>query len=84
MKKLLILILTVFMIFTQSFAFLDDNNYYWASDAVDKWSGKGYISGYPDGTFRGNNYITRAEVISVINKLNNSDTSVSKRASKDI
>lgn len=84
MKKLLILIFTIFIFITQSFAFSDTNNFFWANKAIDKWSLNGYISGYPDGTFKGNNNITRAEVISVINKLNNSDTKVSKRAGKDV
>lgn len=84
MKKILILAFVFCMFISNSFAFLDDNNFGWAKDAVNKWSLKGYVSGYPDGTFRGNQYITRAEVIAIINKLNNSSVVVSKRPSKDI
>ena len=31
----------------------------------------GWISGYPDGTFRPNNTITRAEVTSIVNRMLN-------------
>ena len=84
MKKFLIFMICNFIFISTSFAFYDDSNFIWAKDAIDKWSAKEYVSGYPDGTFRGNNNITRAEVISIINKLNNSDTEVTKRASKDV
>jgi len=30
---------------------------------------KGYIAGYEDGTFRPDNYITRAETIKILNKI---------------
>lgn len=84
MKKSFMLFLIMFIFVTKSFAFSDSNSYYWANDAINRWYTRGYISGYPDGTFGGNNYITRAEVISIINKLNNSQTEVSKRPSKDV
>jgi len=84
MKKILILLLIFFMFNSSALAYSDNSEFLWAKDAIDKWSSKGYISGYPDGTFRGNNYITRAEVISIINKLNNANIKVDKRAGKDV
>ncbi len=84
MKKLLIAILMLNIFCQASFAFTDTSSFLWAKDAVDKWSLGGYVSGYPDGSFRGNKFITRAEVISVINRLNNSDVAVKKRPSKDV
>lgn len=84
MKRFFIFAFIVFIFVSTSFAFSDDANFSWANDAIDKWSSKGYVSGYPDGTFRGNNYITRAEVIAIINKLNNSKVIINKRAGKDI
>lgn len=84
MKKFFILLFVFCIFISNSFAFSDDNSFIWAKDAVNKWSLKGYVSGYPDGTFRGNQYITRAEVIAIINKLNNSSVVASKRPSKDI
>ncbi len=84
MKKLLITVLMLNIFCQVSFAFTDISSFLWAKEAIDKWSLSGYVSGYPDGSFRGNNFITRAEVISVINKLNNSETVVKKRPSKDV
>lgn len=84
MKKLVLIIFTLFIFISPSFAFIDQNEYLWANNAVNKWNQKGYISGYPDGTFRGNASITRAEVLSIVNKINNSDIEVNKRAGKDI
>lgn len=37
---------------------------------ISEYSEKGYVSGYPDGTFRPNNTITRAEVAALIKKIN--------------
>ncbi len=83
MKKI-ILFLSLFILTSTSFAFTDVKPNYWASRAITKWSNSGYLSGYPDGTFRGNNNITRAEMVSVINRLNNSKVETSKREAKDI
>ena len=83
MKKI-ILFLSLFILTSTSFAFTDVKSNYWASKAITRWSNSGYLSGYPDGSFRGNNNITRAEMISVINKLDNSKIKTSKRESKDI
>src|SRR5690606_35797602 len=38
----------------------------WHSDAIEAVSRKGLFKGYPDGTFRPNQPITRAELASVI------------------
>lgn len=36
---------------------------------IAKCCNAGLISGYPDGTFRGQNYITRAEVVTMLNRV---------------
>src|SRR5665647_2186753 len=41
---------------------------HWANQQVSKWVDSGYISGYPDGTFKPDNSITRAEFITLVNK----------------
>ncbi len=41
---------------------------HWANDVINKLSAQGYISGYPDGTFKPNNNITRAEFATVLVK----------------
>jgi len=41
----------------------------YAKDSVSALVEKGYIAGYEDGTFRPDNYITRAETIKILNKI---------------
>ena len=40
---------------------------HWAAEYVDRAAQAGWIKGYPDGTFRPDDYITRAEAISLVN-----------------
>ncbi len=42
---------------------------HWAEAAINQAYANGRINGYPDGTFRPNNHITRAEAVTVFNKL---------------
>ncbi len=48
--------------------FPDVNQNGWDAPAINYAAAKGWISGSPDGTFRPNSYITRAEAITVVNK----------------
>lgn len=41
----------------------------WAREQISDWLQKGLISGYPDKTFRPDDKISRAEFVSVINKI---------------
>ncbi|NLV76532.1 MAG: S-layer homology domain-containing protein, partial [Tissierellia bacterium] len=41
---------------------------HWAQDEIDYLLSKGIVSGYPDGTFKPDKPITRAEFIKIINK----------------
>lgn len=41
---------------------------HWAQGTIIQWTSKGYISGYPDGTFKPNNSITRAEFVRLVNE----------------
>ena len=41
---------------------------HWATGTITQWTSKGYISGYPDGTFKPDNSITRAEFVVLVNK----------------
>lgn len=52
-----------------SFADVPENMWYYS--AVAGATENGWISGYPDGTFGPDRYITRAEVTSVINRIEN-------------
>ncbi|MBD9026790.1 MAG: hypothetical protein EGR09_07935 [Clostridiales bacterium] len=42
---------------------------HWAAEYINRASEKGWISGYEDGTFRPEQYITRAEAMTLINLL---------------
>jgi hypothetical protein len=40
---------------------------HWAKTTIQSWMDKGLIKGYPDGTFKPNQNITRAEFITLVN-----------------
>jgi hypothetical protein len=42
---------------------------YWASDAINSLSSLGYAGGYPDGSFRPGNKITRAEFATIMDNV---------------
>ena len=42
---------------------------HWAKDAIAKVKAEGWISGYPDGTFKPDAPITRAEAVSIVNRM---------------
>ncbi|EFC90255.1 S-layer domain protein [Dethiosulfovibrio peptidovorans DSM 11002] len=70
MKKLCALLAVVALVAfaAPAFAanpFMDVPMNHWAYDAVGQLAARGIISGYPDGTFKGNQPITRYEMASV-------------------
>lgn len=75
MKKLLavllivsVLCITALNVFadeTQSIGFVDISGH-WAEDTIVKWKEKGIVSGYPDGTFKPDNAVTRAELTKIL------------------
>ncbi|GAU77017.1 S-layer homology domain-containing protein [Fusibacter sp. 3D3] len=80
------LILLVTMIPVLSFAGPSDIQKHWAQTTLEEWTTSGFASGYPDGTFRPDEMITRAEFMTLVNKvfyftqensINFSDVSVS-------
>ncbi|MGO1581266.1 MAG: S-layer homology domain-containing protein [Peptoniphilaceae bacterium] len=48
--------------------FSDVTSDYWAKEAIEKCTSKGIVSGYPDGSFRGDKEITRAECVVMLNR----------------
>ncbi|WP_297392873.1 S-layer homology domain-containing protein [uncultured Peptoniphilus sp.] len=42
---------------------------HWAKDAIDKLYGNKNVSGYPDGSFKPNAKITRAEAVTILNSV---------------
>ena len=49
--------------------FKDVPQTYWAADYIQTAAQLGLLSGYPDGTFRPEQYITRAEAVTILNKI---------------
>ena len=41
----------------------------WAEKEITAWVGQGFIKGYPDGTFKPNNNISRAEFVALVNRV---------------
>ncbi len=52
-----------------SSGFEDVSDGYWASKEIALAVAKGWIKGYPDGTFRPDSNITRAEVVTLVNRM---------------
>ena len=48
--------------------YTDVNKNYWAYDDIAYAKNIGWLNGYSDGSFRGDNKITRAEVVTVVNR----------------
>ena len=50
-------------------SFNDVPSGYWASDYIQDAASFGWINGYGDGSFRAGNKITRAEVVTIVNRV---------------
>jgi len=62
-------IIFLFPVFVlNSFAFSDLSGH-WAEEVIIKWADKEVVRGLPDGTFRPDAYITRAEFVTVLNNV---------------
>lgn len=62
-------ILTVTSFNAHVLANTDDISGHWAETQIKEWANIGYINGYPDGTFLPDNSITRAEFLTLVNKI---------------
>lgn len=56
-----------------------DTSDHWASEAVDNVTNKGIMIGYPDGSFRPQNNITRAEFLKLTSNIIKKYTKLEKR-----
>lgn len=66
-------------------AFTDVNDIpAWAKDSVGAIVTKGYMSGYPDGTFKPNEVLTRAEAVSTLNRIMGTVTEQTTVTEKDV
>lgn len=52
-----------------AFAYTDISADHWAKSYVDNLSGKKYVSGYEDGTYKPDNYVTRAEFAKILTNI---------------
>ena len=49
--------------------YFSDVENHWAKDYITTFASNGYILGYPDGTFKPDRQISRAEVVAIINRI---------------
>lgn len=68
-KFLLLLTLTFCMIFPTYVCAFSDVSGHWAEEVINKSSKNGIINGYDDGTFKPDQNMTRAELITVIDNI---------------
>ena len=65
---ILIIQLTIFSVIVLGANFTDTNGK-WYEETINNCVNKGWVNGYEDGTFRGDNPITRAEFVTMINRM---------------
>jgi|GEM_PF-4881323 len=67
---LLVAIAMAISLFPLTLAFAaNDTNGHWAQYEIETWAEYGVIGGYPDGTFRPNDVITRGEFFKIVNSI---------------
>lgn len=62
----LVLSLGAGVVFAQSNS---DIKGHWAEDKITQWLDKGLVNGYPDGSFKPNKTVTRAEFVKTVNQV---------------
>jgi len=67
--RLLLVLSLVFSLMPAVFARAAESDYagHWAEETIDKWLKEGLISGFPDGTFRPDEGVTRAQIAVLVN-----------------
>lgn len=71
-SKILCTVMLMILLSTSSvhaLTFSDLGSVSWAQDAIMLMAENGFVGGYPDGTFKPQKVITRAELITIINKM---------------
>ena len=69
MKRVYIFLLCCFILSTNVLAAeakFNDIDGHWAESTIEKWQDSGFISGYPDGSFKPDNPVTRAELAKML------------------
>lgn len=68
-KKIIpVILISAIAISSTVHAFSDTENH-WAKDVINEFSENSIIKGYEDNTFRPDNYMTRAEVVTILNRM---------------
>ncbi|MDR2649731.1 MAG: S-layer homology domain-containing protein [Clostridiales bacterium] len=62
-------ILSLIMALSAFGVIFNDTRGHWSESYVDKWSNAGAVVGYGDGTFKPDNFVTKAEFSSVLNQI---------------
>lgn len=50
-----------------------DISEHWAKETIEYFARYGYINGYPDGTFKPDEYVSNAEVVVILNRVTGAD-----------
>jgi len=71
-NQILSFILTVMLVLTMlpnsALGLSKDYTGHWAEDTIQSWLDKSYVTGYPDGSFIPEGYVTRVEFVKMVNK----------------
>ena len=73
---LLVLVMSFFLTNFNTFAIVDnhpgfsDTSGHYAENIINEWTEAGHVSGFPDGTFRPQANVTRAEFVTLLNRVN--------------
>lgn len=57
---------------------------HWAEKQINKWVDEGLATGYPDGTFKPNQQVSRAEFVALVNRAFNIDKDVALTGFSDV
>ena len=68
-KKIIPIVLMLILVFSSTSYAFSDISEHWAKDSIDELNKINIVNGYEDDTFRPDNYMTRAEVATIINRL---------------
>ncbi|MDF1617945.1 S-layer homology domain-containing protein [Petrocella sp. FN5] len=63
------LVMLLTMVQVNVFAMSKDIDNHWAKNTIQTWMDLDLVSGYPDGTFRPDANITRAEYMALVNNV---------------
>lgn len=64
----LVFLVSVGTVAAQQLASFSDIEGHWAQAAIERLAAQGVVGGYPDGTFRPDNPLTRAEAVTIIDR----------------